>query len=143
MDGVKRSELIERVKIVGLPSPGRPLPWVTLEVFFVGNDDFGSIGCNLTPMLGPQFFYEKLKLVRSQPNVQDVFIEVAEVEEEEFAIWPFSERVYIYTDAPPEDVACWTAALRPDAIEEGFANGKPHCSPELRPGYRCYYVWWD
>jgi hypothetical protein len=116
---------------------------VTLEEFFVGNDDFGSIGCNLTPMLGPQFFFEKLKSIRSQPRVQDVLVEVTEVEEEDPAMWPFADRVYVYTDATAEDVAHWTMALQPNAIDEGFAHGKHDCAPELMPGYKCYGVWWD
>jgi hypothetical protein len=107
------------------------------------NDDYGSIGCNLTLMLGPQFFFEKLKLIRSQPNVQDVLVEVTEVGEKNPTVWPFSDRIYVLADGTPEDVAQWTAALQPDAIEEGFSNGKPACAPELKPGYKCYNVWWD
>lgn len=143
MDITRRKELIERIKTLGLPSPDHPLPLVTLEEFFVGNDDDGSIGCNLTPMLGPKFFFEKLKFIRSQPSVQDLLVEVAEVEEEAPEMWPFADRIYIFTNRTPEDVAHWTAALRPDAIEEGFANGRHHCAPELKLGHKCYSVWWD
>jgi hypothetical protein len=143
MDSAKRKELIERIKMLGLPSPDRPLPLVTLEEFFVGNDDDGSIGCNLTPMLGPQFFFEKLKFIRSQPNVQDLLVEVTEVQEEDPAMWPFADTVYVFTDGTPEDVAHWTMILQPDAIEESLANEKPDCALGLKPGYKCYTVWWD
>jgi len=143
MDSGKRKELIERIKLLGLPSPDRPLPLVTLEEFFVGNDDYGSIGCNLTPLMGPQFFFEKLKFIRSLPNVQDLLVEVTEVEEEDPVMWPFANRVYVFTDGTPEDVAHWTVILQPDAIEKCFASGKPACAPEHKPGYKCYEVWWD
>ena len=143
MDSTKRRELIERIKALGLPSPDRPLPLVTLEEFFLGNDDYGSIGCNLTPMLGPHFFFEKLKLIRDQPNVQGVYIEVNEVDEADTSMWPFADRVYIFTSGTTEDVASWTTSLRPDEIEDGFAHGTPECAPELKPGYRCYAIWWD
>jgi hypothetical protein len=143
MDSTKRTELIERVKALGLPRRDRPLPLVTLEEFFVGNDDYGSIGCNLTLMLGPQFFFEKLKSIRSQPNVQDLLVEVTEVEEEDSGIWPFSDRVYIFTDGTAEDVTHWTAGLQPDAIDESSSHGGHGCAAELKPGYRCYGVWWD
>ena len=143
MDSIKRAELIERVKILGRPSPGRPLPLVTLEEFFLGNDDYGSIGCNLSPMLGPQFFYDKLTSIRSQPNVEDVLVEVNEIEEEDPAMWPFSDRVYLFTTATREDVAHWTAALRPDTVEQSYAQGRPDSAPELKAGYRCYGLWWD
>ncbi len=135
MDTAKRLELVERLKSLGLPSPERPSPLVTLEEFLIGNDDYGSIGCNLTPMLGPQFFFEKLKFIRSQPSVQDVLVEVIEVEEEDPTMWPFADRVYVFTDRTPEDVAHWTVSLQPDAIEKGFVNGKPYTAPELKPGY--------
>lgn len=143
MKSIKQAALIERIMKLGLPSLDRPLPLVTLEEFFLGNDDYGSIGCNLTPMLGPQFFYDILKSIRSKPNVQDVLVEVIEVEEGDSTTWPFSDRVYIFTDANSQDVASWTAALRPDAIEEGFASGRPPYAPDLKAGYRCFNAWWD
>jgi len=143
MDDVRRKGLIERIGQLGLPLPDRPLPLVTLEEFFVGNDDYGSIGCNLNPMLGPQFFFEKLRLIRRQPNVQDVLVEVVEVEEEDESMWPFSDRVYVFADAAPDAVGQWAAALHPDAVEEGFAAGQPDSAPELRPGFKCYSLWWD
>jgi hypothetical protein len=143
MDAAKRTELISRIKTLGLPSVDRPLPLVTLEEFFVGNDDYGSIGCNLTPMLGPQFFFEKLKFARSQAGVQDVLVEVTEVEEEHTEMWPFADRIYVLTNGTADDVARSTVALHPDAIEEGFPNGRPDCAPELMPGVKCYGVWWD
>jgi hypothetical protein len=143
MDSTKRAELIERVKILGLPSSDGRLPLVTLDEFFFGNDDFGSIGCNLSPMLGPQFFYEKLKSIRSQPNVQDVLVEVTEIEEEDPATWPFSDRVYVFTNATREDVVHWAAALQPDAVEQGLPKGRPDSALELKAGYQCYGLWWD
>jgi hypothetical protein len=143
MESIKRAELIERVKILGLPSPDRPLPLVTLEEFFLGNDDYGSIGCNLSPMLGPQFFYEKLKFIRSQPNIQDVLVGITEINEEDLTMWPFSDRIYLFTKATLEDIAHWTAALRPDAVEQDFAQRRPGSATELKAGYQCFSLWWD
>jgi hypothetical protein len=142
MDDAKRQNLIERIKMLGLPRFGRPLPLVTLEEFFVGNEDHGSIGCNLSPLLGPQVFFERLRFVRSQPNVQDVLVEINEVAEDPNT-WPFADRVYVLTSGTADEVERWTADLRPGSIDEGFAYGKPTSVPALRPGYRCYGVWWD
>jgi hypothetical protein len=110
---------------------------------FSGNDDEGSIGCNLTPMLGPQVFYAKLRAIRSLPNVQDVLVEIIEVEEADPSMWPFSDRVYLFTDAEPGDVEHWAVDLQPDAVEEGFTNGEPTSAPKLQSGYRCLSIWWD
>jgi hypothetical protein len=142
MDDAKRQNLVERIKMLGLCCSDRPLPLVTLEEFFVGNDDFGSIGCNLTPMLGPQMFFERLNSIRSQPNVQDVFVEISEVAEDP-TTWPFADRVYILTSGTPDEIKRWTADLQPDSIQEGLLYGKPFSVPELRPGFKCYGVWWD
>ena len=142
MDSAKRRNLIERIKILGLPGSDRPLPLVTLEEFFVGNDDYGSIGCNLSPQLGPQVFFERLNFVRSQSNVQEVFVEINEVAEDP-TTWPFADRVYVLTSAAAADVERWTADLLPDSIDEGFAYGEPTSAPALSPGYTCYGVWWD
>ncbi len=143
MDLGRRGQLIERITALGLPSPDRSLPLVTLEEFFEGNDDYGSIGCNLTPMLGPGFFFEILERIRSLPNVQDVLVEVVEVEPEDPLAWPFSDTVYVFTDAEPSEVAQWAAPIKPDAIQEGFSNGKHGCAPAIISGFKCYRLWWD
>jgi hypothetical protein len=143
MSSESRLRLIERIEAYGMPHFGDPLPLVTLEEFFSGNDDFGSIGCNLSPLLGPRLFYEKLKEIRARPNVKDVLVEINEVVPEDSETWPFSDRVYIFTDASPDEVSRWAATLRPDTIEEGFANGKHRQAPDFEPGVRTYALWWD
>jgi hypothetical protein len=47
MEMTKRRALVDRIKRQGLLSSDQSLPIVSLEDFFVGNDDPGSIGCNL------------------------------------------------------------------------------------------------
>ena len=140
-----RQKLINRVKVLGLPRQGAPFPLVTLEEFFEGNDDSGSsaIGCNLVPQLSSQFFYEKLKQIRSRPDVEDVLVEIIEVEEQDLSMWPFSDRVYVFTKATKDQVATWAAALRPDTVDEGFTNGKPSYLPEPKPSVKAYSLWWD
>ena len=139
-----RRGLIEKIKSIGAPRSDGPPPLVTLEDFFVGNEDYGSIGCNLSEHPGPQFFFERLKEIRARGDVQDVLVEVQEVEEDDESMWPFSDRVYVLSSAAREEVAEWVAALTPDEVEEGFAYGAPHASaPELRAGVKAYGVWWD
>jgi hypothetical protein len=142
MDKTKRFELIEKVKQQGIYSRNLPDPVVSLEDFFTGNDDPGSIGCN-TDHSGPKFFKEPLLAIRAKPNVQDVLIEIYEVEEEDETIWPFSERIYILTSASREEVQGWLAPLTPDSVEEGFAFGVPIAAPPLWPDVKVYAVWWD
>lgn len=93
-------------------------------------------------MLGPQIFFERLNFVRSQPNVQNVLVEISEVAEDP-TTWPFADLVYILTSRTPDEIKRWTADLRPDSIQEAFVYGKPSSGPELKPGFKCYGVWWD
>jgi hypothetical protein len=109
------------------------LPVVKLEEIFTGNDDYGSIGCNLSPPLGPQYFCKRLNEIRERSNVHDVLVEINEVVEEDSTTWPFSESVYIFTNATHIEVAQWAAALQRDAVEEGFANGRPRRVKDLPP----------
>jgi hypothetical protein len=143
MNSESRLRLIERIKEYGMPQSDGPLPLVTLEEFFSGNDDFGSIGCNLSPLLGPRLFYEKLKEIRARSSVKEVLVEINEVVPEDPETWPFSDRVYIFTDATHDEVSRWAAALRPDAIEEGFASGRPSRAPDFEPSVKTYALWWD
>jgi hypothetical protein len=118
-----------------------PGPVVDLEDFFRGNDDRGSIGCNLSEHPGPQWFYLILRNIRARDDVQDVLVEIREFNVE--GQWPFSDQVYILTTATPEQVADWLEHLNPDAIEEGYLSGEPPGAPELRPGFRVVGAWWD
>jgi len=58
MDSAESNELIEKIKKARSPfaRPPNAIWLVTLEEFFVGNDHYGSIGYNFSPMLGSQFF---------------------------------------------------------------------------------------
>lgn len=146
MDEIKRDSLIRKIHTLELlEKPGRhePLPVVSLEEFFDGNDDYGSIGCNLleNEHPGPDGFYAVLKAIRDRPAVQDILVEVYEVEDNQ---WPFSERVYILTSAAQSDVSQWLASLHPDDVNEGFEWSRPASTfPSLAPGIKVYTAWWD
>jgi hypothetical protein len=137
-----RTNLIAKLRVQGLPSPDRPLPIVPLEDFFAGNDDYGSIGCNLANHPGPQAFFKALKEIRDRPAVQ-VLVEINEVVEEGPQTWPFSDRVYILTSDSPEHVKEWVAKLQPDEVAPGWANGLPANAPVLQKGMEVYAIWLD
>jgi len=140
-----RQQLIELIRQQGLPSSDgvTPLPVVSLEAFFTGNEDPGSIGCNLPEHPGLPRFLEILVGIRARPDVQDVLVEIYEVEESDPSMWPFSERIYILTSADRDTVAEWVADLEPDEIEEGYAAGRPAAAPDVTPPNRVLAAWWD
>jgi hypothetical protein len=121
-------------------APGQLL--VSLEAFFEGNQDLGSIGCNLEEHPGVERFYDVLRSIRARPDVQDVRVAISDPMEGEDA-WPFSDLVYVVTQASGDEVARWLAPLEPEPVEEGFWEDPP--VPPLRPhpGHKAYAVWWD
>lgn len=143
-----RERLIRKIAMLGLPpqtmEDSRRCPLVSLEDFFEGNNDPGSIGCNLRTSDNPGItgFFHALMGIRNRPNVQDVLVEISEMPEDE-TTWPFSDRIYIITSAEEDEVKSWMDALHPDEVGEGFISGIPPGAPPLRQGMRVYGVWWD
>ena len=139
--------LIEKVKQQGWKQPdwrhNEPLPLVSLEDFFIGNDGQASIGCNLIKHPGIDFFFDTLKQIRAKPNVQDVLIEINDIEEQDETIWPFSDTVYVLADAEQKDVKLWVKSLRSDEVSESNIDERTVAAPKLRPGVKVFVVWWD
>ena len=117
------------------------MPVVSPELFFTGNTDWGSMGCNLIDHPSPAGFHRLLALIEARPDVQAVLIEVSEADEDE--PWPFSERLYVLTEAEPEDVEDWLRPLQPGEVTVGWAGAAPGAAPELELGHQVIAAWWD
>lgn len=141
MDLANRSALIEYLRSVGGLDETQPAPVVTLEQFFEGNDDYGSIGCNLTDHPGPAEFYRELLAIRSRDEVHNVLVEIHEVEEGDDSMWPFSERVIVIARCELAAVADWLAPLQPSEIDAGFPL--PPNAEQPPAGYTVFAAWWD
>lgn len=129
-----------------------PLPLVSLEDFFQGNDDPESIAVNLLspdPRLDAHprlpFLYDVLKRIRARPDVQDVLVEVFEVETAlaDEGAWPFAEKVFFFTSASPEEIERWAAELKTDGAIRGYPSGPKANAPALNPGHEVWFVVWD
>ena len=138
----KRLSLISKISALEELEPEESLPVVSLEDFFEGNTDNGSIGCNLIPHPGVDFIYDSLIKVRSHPMVQTVLIEIFEVDEA-LETWPFSERIYVYTSLPVEEISKMMKPLKYDELEYGFFKGKPSSAISPKSGMNVYAFWWD
>jgi hypothetical protein len=135
----EREQLVAKIAAQGVP-PGEAV--VSLDDFFVGNDDRGSIGCNLgdqQPAIST--FYDTLRAIRSKPEVQDVLVRIYEYDSPD--AWPYTDTVYIITSATLEDVQRWVAPLKPDEVYAEWMYGAPPKAPSLRAGMIPYSVWWD
>lgn len=115
---------------------------VSLEDFFTGNDDLGSIGCNLGDAQPPiATFYQVLRDIRARQGVQDVLVRVCEFDDP--SSWPYSDTVYVLARAPIEEVQQWLASLMPTDVYAEWMYGPPPKAPGLKPGVTPYSVWWD
>jgi hypothetical protein len=140
MDLKRRAALIDR--ILALRAPADTMPVVSVEAFFDGNDDPGSIGCNLPEHPGAQRFYSILSAIRARSDVQDVLVGIYEIVEDE-TCWPFADTIYILTRAQASAVQEWLAELQPDEVTKGFPYGSPPGAPPLAPGMTPIRAWWD
>lgn len=139
-----RTQLVKKILAQGLPGYDKPFPIVSLEEFFTGNDDLGSIGCNLSDHPGLRRFFSVLRTIRNRPEVQDVLVTIYECDEDDESMWPFSERVYVFTTASIDELTVWAADLQPSEVgDDGFVGGEPAAAPKLQPGMKVLSLWWD
>lgn len=133
------SELANRNGDVNDPATPRPL--LTLAEYFSGNDIVGSIGCNLTPTPTPAEFNQLLSSIARRLDVADVRVQVTMFDDPE---WPFSDTVWVFTSAAPEEVASWfPKALRPDECSLGWTEGVEYEPYTLPVGMHPVACWWD
>ncbi|GAA1617447.1 hypothetical protein [Actinoplanes couchii] len=120
-----------------------PEPVVSLELFFEGNNDLGSIGCNLIDHPGIPEFYAVLRALRAHPDVVDVRVGISEVMGDDE--WPFSNHVYIVTSASATEVLRRTARLQPEPeMGSDWWNGTPPAIDIPVPsGHQLMTLWWD
>ncbi|MDJ0624239.1 MAG: hypothetical protein QNJ17_14830 [Desulfocapsaceae bacterium] len=135
MDESKKSALLGSLQ-------GQPEPHIVpIETFFDGNDDLGSIGCNLMDHPGIEKFRDTLMDLMSRDNVEAVFAQISELDPGE-GCWPFSDTVLVVGTIPVDELRNILAVLEPDEIGTGEEYGAPSrfVSKYLSP---VHAVWWD
>jgi len=135
------NERISRAGNINDPAAIRPL--VSLEEFFEGNDDYGSIGYNFYPdQPAPNEFYALFKSIRSQPDVANILVEVCQQEMPDE--WPSTDTVWIITSAPADRVATWLGErFQADEIFDGWTDHVRREDYEIPPGMKPIGLWWD
>lgn len=104
-----------------------PMPLVTLEAFFEGNDDGGSF--QAAPIEEAR---TALQSIRGRADVADVRLGVTQWEGE--GTWPLAEYVYIVTSASRDEARGWLRKAGLHASEVG-ALGEAHPDvDESQPG---------
>ncbi len=136
-----REMLIAKIEGQSPPGESREIV-VSLEDFFTGNSNRGSIGCNLgdkQPAISE--FYRVLREIRSRPNVQDVLVRIYDYDDP--TSWPYTDTVYIISSATPKEIEKWVSPLLPDEVHANWMYGKPPAAPAPNAGMIPYSVWWD
>lgn len=137
-------KLLERINQQGdLQDQEIPRPLVTLEEFFEGNHDSGSIGCNLNPPPPPQAFYDLFRSIREKAEVNDVRVMI--IGQDEPGSWPFSDTIWLITSAMPDEVKNWLGdQFQADDLILGFEQDCRKLERYHIPqGMRAIGVWWD
>jgi hypothetical protein len=112
---------------------------VTIGEFFDGNDDLGSISCNLSHHPGLDCFRQLLSNIESRDDVEQVWLQIYDWHESD---WPFTENVLIVGTIPISEIRELALALQPSEITESQIYWIPSRATNL---YRRRYInlWWD
>jgi hypothetical protein len=114
---------------------------IPIQRFFDGNDDPGSIGCNLLDRPGFEEFRNLLTGLLRRRDVQAVYALIAEPDPGP-DFWPFADTVLVVGTIAPDILGVILSPLEPDEIEPYDELSVPplikqkHQSPVLS-------VWWD
>lgn len=137
VDPEKRAALLQVIQSQPEYENGQAL--VTIAEFFDGNDDLGSIGCNLSDHPGTEHFRDVLKSIESRDDVDEVWLQIYDLEEGD---WPFSENVLILGSAPESEIRRLTESLQPSEITEMQVQWTPSRAKHLA-GRQYLNLWWD
>jgi hypothetical protein len=113
---------------------------VPIEVFFDGNDDEASIGCNLIEYPGINVFRQILLGLLDRADVVAVYAQISEVDPGE-GCWPFADWVFVVGTIPQHELADALAPLQPDDVgppeyDVPETITRQHDAPVL-------VAWWD
>lgn len=114
---------------------------VPITRFFDGNDDMGSIGCNLDPHPGIDRFREVLTRLLARPDVQAVYAQISEPDPGD-GCWPFADTVLVVGTVPARDLREAVSGLQPDEVGAAGGTSVP---PVIADRHRSpvSVVWWD
>lgn len=129
-----REDLIARLS--DQPEP----PLVRIEEFLAGNDDLGSIGCNLMEHPGLDAFRAVFGRLAARADVDAIYAQIAELDPGD-GCWPFADTVLVAGAIDRDQLAREVASLQPDEVSLQPPDAVPpglqhHAKP-------VHVIWWD
>ena len=114
---------------------------VPIDVFLDGNDDLGSIGCNLMEHPGIDAFRSAFAALKRRLDVQAIYAQITELDPGEDS-WPFTDTVLVVGSIPSGELQEALAHLQPDEVGPGDPES---LSPGLTDSERnsALVAWWD
>ena len=129
--------------LIGEPGKDESYPLVSVEDFFEGDDDLGSIGCNLFEHPGIAEFYDTFRKIKSRKDVFDVLLQITEIEPQTKGIWPFCDHVFIITSNSIYNTWALVKHLQPTDVFLWQDTYKLANMPTIPKSYQVITVWWD
>lgn len=113
---------------------------MSIDRFFDGNDDIGSIGCNLADHPGVDAFRAYLP-ASALPDVEAIYAQISELDPGE-GCWPFTDTVLVVGTIPADELRSVVSTLEPDDV--GLA-GDCDLSPSIASKHQqpVLVSWWD
>jgi hypothetical protein len=136
-DAAKRESLLSVIKSQPEYKDGRAL--VSVAEFFDGNDDLGSIGCNLAEHPSLAHFKNTLESIKNRNDVDEIWLQIYDLEEGE---WPFSENVLIFGNVSELEIQQLSESLQPSEISKLNMEWVPSRATYLA-GRKYLNLWWD
>jgi hypothetical protein len=119
---------------------GQPEPYfVPIDRFFDGNDDLGSIGCNLD--LDIDNFKQVLTGLLRRADVQSVFAQITDLNASE-DLWPFTDTVFVVGTIPTEELQKAVSVLQPDEVGPAESFNIPATLTD-HTDMPVQLIWWD
>jgi len=130
-----RDELIAR--LISQPAP----QIVSIAQFLAGNNDPGSIGCNLLDHPGLNTFRAVFDRLTDRPDVDAVYAQIAELDPGAGS-WPFADTVFVVGNIARDHLVTEMTLLQPDEVSLVAAPNVP--SPLSHHAQTpVHLVWWD
>lgn len=146
LDLEKRNKLIDKYDLMNFHTDTIP-KLVSVDDFFEGNSDEGSIAPNLTEKPSISEFYKVLKQLETEKSIRKIRIRICDVniyEDNKLNDyeWPFTEYIYFATNLSVEELKQKTKIILPDEIniETDTTIIK---SMNINPEEKLIYIWWD
>ncbi len=134
----KKTIILQKIKKASFP---KKEVFISVEDFFDGNEDTGSIGANIYPNPPSlQEFNNTLTAIKNNSKTYAILIRIADIEDTD---WLYSDMILLAGNYSLSEVKKLFKQLKPDEIYEGNMYNGPSNLPIIDPSVKQYSIWWD